>query len=564
VSRAKRHADLEDVRRQLRAMIESGRIDDALDLVIGLLIETRDSNTALAVRLHNALRALYGRKSEKVSSAQLELLLQALGADAPQAAQDAAAEAAAQSGEGDQQDGPIPPPAQPARPARGRGGRRPLPDHLEREVREIRVPDEFRRCPVCGADKKCIGHITSEILEFVAAHFKVIEERREKLACEPCEGQIVSAPSEKVMERGRPGPSLLATIVVSKFQDALPNYRQCQIFERAGVSLSPSTVGDWSAFAIDVLEPIARQIGQRIVGGLYMQADDTGLRVLDKRHPNGVKRGHIWAFVGGKLVAFRYAPDWKSDHPAEFLRGFTGYLQGDGYAGFPELLEAPEAEAPVVAALRRLGCGMHIRRKFEQAADAGDARGAIALAYFKKIYAVEEACKKEEVFFETRKLRRDERSLPVVDELYTWVHELHPGLVPGTSLYKATRYAINQEAAWRRCFSDGRFEIDNGEVERQLRRVALGRKNYLFAGSDKGAQRYAIAYTILGSCHMNLIDPQAYVSDVIERLQNGWLMSRIDELLPDAWVGPRRSHVPGRDGDLGLRVGSQPASVSSP
>lgn len=551
-SAKKQHADLEDVRCKLRALIAEGRAEDALELVFALLLELRDTNTALTVRLHNALRALYGRRSEKMSDEQLALLFDALKGDVPEGALDAAADAAKSD---DEPNKPVEQPDRPAAKPRGRGGRKPLPDHLPREFVNVPVPAELRVCPICGTEKKCIGHIESEILEFVPAHFKVIVERREKLACESCGDGVVAAPSEKVMDKGRPGPQLLAHIVVSKFQDSQPIYRQSQIFERAGVSLSPSTVGDWSAFGIDVAKPIASRILQRIIGGLYIQGDDTGLRVLDPKHPNGVKRGHIWAFVGGKLVGFFYTPDWKAEHPAQKLKNFYGYYQGDGYAGTPEMLEPPEGEAPVVAEARRLGCGMHIRRKFEQAADGGDARGAIAVAYFKKIYAVEASCKKDKLSLEARKQRRDELSLPVVDELYDWIHKLHPTLVPGTPLHAATRYAINQEAAWRFCFSDGRFEIDNGEVERQIRRVALGRKNYLFAGSDKGAERYAVAYTILGSCHMNRVDPQAYLADVIEKIQAGWPESRIDELLPDAWQGPRRSLVPGRDDAVAESLG---------
>ena len=270
---------------------------------------------------------------------------------------------------------------------------------------------------------------------------------------------------------------------------------------------------------------------------------DTGIRVLDRDDPRGVKKGHIWGYVGDcNLVAFDYTKDWKADGPAKFLRPFRGFMQGDGYAGFDRALRPPDdedgEEAPVVPENRRLGCGMHIRRKFEAAAQAGDARGAIVLSYFKKLYDVERSCKDDGVSAEVRKERRAELSMPLVNELFTWVAELHPKLVPGTLLHKATRYAVNQELFFRRCFDDGRFEIDNGEVERQLRRIAIGRKNYLFAGSDAGADRIATACTILGSAHLNGIDPLAYLTDVIAKLQAGWPMSRIDELLPDVWSKP--------------------------
>jgi len=499
------------------------------------------------MRLATALRELYGKKSQKVSAEDLSMLLKTLGTTIPAGAVDTAntastpgtstgeVESTAQAGE------TVPQPSEPPKPPRGRAGRSPLPEHLPRRKLRVAVPAHERVCPHCGAARVCIGYRTSEILEFVSAHFEILEEQREKMACPRCpEEGVATAPSEKVMDRGRPGPRLLANIVVEKFADAMPLYRQMQSYERDGVSLSSSTLGSWAAFAIDVLTPVADRICARVLGSQYVRADDTGMRVLDRDHPKGVKRGHIWAFVGAdesaELVAFQYAPSWKAEHPAAILRGFRGFLQGDGYAGYGAMLRDEQSDEPLVPAERRLGCGMHIRAKFEKAAKAGDARAAVALRYLQALYRVEASCKAEGLSPEARHRRRQEQSMPHVEELYRWIHELHPHLVPNTPLYVATQYAINQESAWRRCFTEGRFEIDNGEVERQLRRVALGRKNYLFAGSDKGAERLAVAYTVLNSCHMNGVNPLAWAADVIEKLQGGWPQSRLDELLPNAWA----------------------------
>ncbi|WP_437544796.1 IS66 family transposase [Sorangium sp. So ce367] len=531
-SQAQLPADLADVRHKLEQLAAAGQLPELIELVLGLLVQLRDKNTALSAKLASALRELYGRKSQQISTEQLMLMFAELGAEAPP----------------QPEQGLVPQPPEPPKPPRGRGGRAPLPEHLPRETRVVPVPEAERTCPQCGADKKCIGHRTSEVLEFVPAQFKIIEERREKLACPRCPEQgVTTADSEKVMDRGRPGPGLLASILVEKFEDSMPLYRQSQQYARFGVSLSPSTLGDWSAFALDVLAPVAERIEERVLDSFYLRADDTGMRVLDRDHPTGVKRGHIWAFVGADLVAFLYAPDWKAKHPAALLQGFTGYLQGDGYAGYGAMLRGGEGGEMIVPEERRLGCGMHIRAKLEKAAKGGDTRAAVALSYFKAIYRIEAACKEEALPTETRLARRQERSLPVVDELYQWIHELHLRLVPGTPLCIATQYAINQEAAWRRCFTDGRFEIDNGEVERQLRRVALGRKNYLFAGSDKGAQRLAIGYTIFGSCRMHGVNPLAWATDIIGKLQAGWPRDRLDELLPDAWT--KSSHAAPSTGD---------------
>ncbi|XXS79417.1 IS66 family transposase [Sorangium sp. So ce176] len=526
------------MQRKLEQLAAAGQLSELIELVLGLLVDLRDKNTALSAKLASALRELYGRRSQKVSTEQLMLLFAELGAEPPQGAAGPAptseplAEAPPQP-----EQGLVPQPPEPPKPPPGRRGRSPLPAHLPRETRFVPVPEAERTCPQCGADKKCIGHRTSEILEFVPAQFRVIEEQREKLACPSCPEQgVTTADSEKMMDRGRPGPALLANIIVEKFEDAMPLYRQAQQYARCGVSLSPSTLGEWSAFALDVLAPVAKRIQERVLGSCYLRADDTGIRVLDQDHPAGVKRGHIWSFVGAELVAFVYAPDWRAKHPAALLRGFTGYLQGDGYAGYGAMLRGDDDGEMIVPEVRRLGCGMHIRAKFEKAAKGGDARAAMALAYFKAIYRIEAACKAEALSAEARLARRQELSLPVVDDLYEWVHELHLRLVPNTPLYVATQYAINQEAAWRRCFTDGRFEIDNGEVERRIRCVALGRKNYLFAGSDKGAERLAVGYTLFGSCRMYGVNPLAWATDVIGKLQAGWPRERLDELLPDAWA----------------------------
>jgi transposase len=395
-------------------------------------------------------------------------------------------------------------------------------------------------CEQCGQEKVCIGHKTSEILEFVPAHFVVIEEKREKLACPSCPNEGVStAPSDKVMERGRPGPGLLAHIVVDKLQDSMPVERQSDAYKRDGVYLSPSTLGDWSAFVLDVLAPIAGRIRELVFGWFYVQTDDTGIPVQDRHHPQGIRRGHMWVFVGGGIPAFVYTPDWKAKSAAGALKGFEGYLQGDGYAGYAAMTREDDEDVPLIPQERKLGCGMHIRAKFQKAMKAGDARAGIAIAYFKEIYRVEEECKEERLSPEERHKRRQEKSLPTVDKLFKWVHELEQQVVPNSLMYTAVTYARNQETVWRRCFTDGRFEIDNGESERQLRRVALGRKNYLFAGSDKGAERLAVGYTVFAACRMHGVNPVAWATDVITKLQAGWPRSQLDELLPHNWARAR-------------------------
>jgi transposase len=530
--------DLEDVRQKLQELAASGRVEELIELVLDLLIRMRNDNSGLTLQLKAALRQLYGRRSEKISAAQLSLMFEQLGKDVPASAEDALAS----TSKGDE---PIPPPKRKLRSLKGKPGRKPLPDNLPRETETLLVPERQRTCTECGAQKTTIGFLTSEILEFVPAHFKVIDEKREKIACSVCEAGVQIADSQKVMDRGRPGPGLLAHIVVSKHTDSLPIYRQSQIYDRYGVHIPDATLGEWCAFAIDVIRPVARLIAQRALQSWYINLDDTTLRVQDRKSPKGIKKGRLWCLAGTKpYVAFFYAPDWKAEHAAEFLQGYEGFVQGDGYAGYARALGPPGEEVQLVSDHRRLGCGMHIRRKFEQAAESGDARGAIGLAYFRKIYDVERTCKERGVSPDERKAVRDELSLPVLAELYAWVEQTHAKLVPGTKLHQAMTYATNQRQYFDRCFSDGRFEIDNGEAERQIRPLKLGEKNYLFAGSENGAADIAIARTVANTCHRAHVDPLAYLTDVIAKLQRGWPKSRIAELLPDQWNAARETHIP--------------------
>jgi transposase len=515
--------DVHDVSKLLRAMAAEGRIDALIELVVRLLLEVRSKNSALELRLQKALRALYGRKSKKVSADQLALLLGELGAGDG---------AVASEGEGGDVEVP-PPPTLPEAP-KGRRGRAPLPAGLPRDERVVPVPEAERHCAACGAEKRGMGFVTSEVLEFVPGHFRILEERREKLACRACEGEVAVAPTDKVTDRGRPGPGLLAQLLVDKYQDAMPLYRQVQAFARLGVALPTSTLGTWNAFACDVLAPVADLVRSRVLASFVANVDDTGLRVLDRDHPSGVKKGHVWAFVAGGLVAYTYTADWSADGPAKWLSDFDGFVQGDGYAGYEAQLKG--ARGPVVAEARRLGCMMHLRSKFEETLRAGDLRAAVALGHVRALYEVERRAKERRLGPVERQALRDEHSRPALRELKTWVDELRPKVMPKTPLYEAVMYAFLQWDRIERCFSDGRFEIDTGAAERALRRVSVGRKNYLFAGSDQGAERIAVAYTVLASCHEAGVNPWAYVRDVIGKLQRGWPKARLEELLPTAWA----------------------------
>lgn len=539
--------DLGAVRSRLVELAAEGRIDDLIELVIDLLARVRHDNSALTLRLRNALRIIYGRKSEKISAEQLSLMFDELKGAAPAIAKEIVDEAKGEAPQPPDAGGANGPKQEKPRKPRDRGGRSPLPPGLPRVEKNNELSAADRLCKTCGKPRHTIGYLVSEILEFIPAQLIVIEERREKVACSDCDGCIETAPSEKVMDRGRPGPNLLATIVVSKLEDSLPLYRQSKMLGRDSVYISDSTLGDWFAFATDVIAPIAALIGKCALASGVINTDDTTLRVLDRTHPKGSRTGRMWSFLGDrKWAAFLYAPDWKAEHPGEFLEHYTGFVQGDGYAGYSAQVGPPGHEHIVVPDERRLGCGMHVRRPFEAATKLGDARGAIAIALFRKLYAIERTCKDEQLTTEQRHLRRQEQSIPVLVELKNWIDTIHPTLIPKEPLYKATTYARNQWSYFMRCFSDGRFEIDNGAAERELRRIVLGENNFLFAGSDKGAERLAIGYTIVATCMLQGVNPVAYVADVIELLQAGWPVARLAELLPERWQQTRAAEAAAR------------------
>jgi transposase len=377
-----------------------------------------------------------------------------------------------------------------------------------------------------------MGHDISERLDYVPASLRVIRDMREKLACKPCQGSVSIAPvADKVIEGGMAAEGLLAHVLTSKYIDGLTLTRLNKIYARQGARLAESTLADFVRDTTYVLAPVARHIEAKVLESYFINQDDSGLRVLDRDHPKGIKRGHIWTFVGeARWAAYRYSPDWQGKHPVEFLTGYGGYIQGDGYAGINSLFDGSE-HAPV-----RVGCWMHLRRYFYDALQAGDARAQIAMVIVHDVYELERLAK-ENAFDAGKRLdMRQERSMPLVNKLREWIGNTSNLAPPKTDLGKAITYATHQWPSLLVPFSDGRLEIDNGEAERRLKVLATGRKNWLFAGSDRGAERAAIALTVLGTAVLQGVDPLAYVTDVLRKIAGGWPSNRIDDLMPATWA----------------------------
>lgn len=503
------------------------------DAVIALVRKLVARNAELERRLADAMSR--GHKNEGVSTAQLLLLLDQLGA-APVPELDAANHQLRQASGIDEQEEETEAQATRKQPPL----RRPLPPSLRRVPNPIPVPAAERPCPRCGRERECIGHDVTEVIDLVPAEVIVRLDQREKLACLDCEAEVVRAPlGDKVVPGGRMGTTLVSQLLVDKYRDGLPLHRQKERFERMGVKLAISTLADQVAWATDLLRPVWRASMDAVLAAVIMHLDATGLPVLDDSKTGGLKLGTLWGYVGDEETAlYLYASTGKKHGqregelgPADFLALRKGYTVADAAGIYDESFKRAE--------LIECGCNMHARRYFQKALDRGDARAALPLAAFKKLYDVEEEIRDRDA--EARRATRQASSLPVYDELVGWSSAHRPHEPPSSPLGTAIRYLLNHEIALRRFLENGVVPIDNGVVERLHVRAALTRKNFLFAGSDTGGERAAIAYSVLGSCELADVNPVKYLADVLPRLARGVRLREVADLLPAHWKASRKT-----------------------
>jgi len=509
------------LREVLQALLSQGQADEAIEVACRLLGRMHEHARGLELRLAQMLRQAYGRHSEKIDPRQLALLLAEL-ARQPEPdgqAEQLIAQAARARAE------------RRARERRKPTGRKPLPADLPREEVVHRPPAAELRCPHCAAPRTCIGAERSEVLDWVPASFRVLVHVREKYACTTCREGVAIAPlPDRVIDGGRPSAGLLAHVLVGKFRDHLPLNRQVAIFARAGVDLATSTLCDWVRDGAELLAPIAQAIHARALGAHALQIDDTGLRVLDRSHPAGVRRGHLWALVGDRCwTSFCYTPTWEGKAARALVEARVGWLQADGYAGFDQLFKRPGATAIEVA------CMAHVRRRFVEALEGGDLRAAIAVEKIRKLYRIERAAREAGLDPPATLALRLQESKPVMDGLGSWIAEVYDTVPPKSPLGKALYYTLGRWPALVRFLEDGALDIDNNGVERALRAACIGRKNWMFAGSDEGARRAAILYAVISTAVLCGVEPWAYVRDLLEKISAGFPQRRIDELLPDAW-----------------------------
>jgi transposase len=407
--------------------------------------------------------------------------------------------------------------------------RRPLPDHLPRESI---VHESACACPDCGGALRAAGEDVAEMLEWIPERYKVNRHVRPKFSCVKCEKLVQAQAPARPIARGLAGPGLLAHVLVSKYADHLPLYRQSQIFARDGIDLDRSTLADWVGGATELLAPLIDTLGRYVMSAEKLHADDTPVPVLAPGRGT-TKQGRLWTYVrddrpaGSKeppAVLMRYSADRKAERPNAHLAKFTGILQADGYSGFKGLYD--RAEDPLTEA----ACWAHARRKFfEIHAANGSAVAAEALARIGELYAIEHEVRGKPP--DERREVRQARAGPALDALQAWLHEQLAKVARKSQFALAIRYTLSRWTALTRYRDDGRIEIDNNAAERSLRTVALGRKNWLFAGCDDGGERAAGIYSLLGTAQLNGLNIEAYLRHLFEKLPEHPI-NRVDELLP--------------------------------
>ena len=481
----------------------------------------------LKAMLAKLRRGKYGSSSEKLDAEIRQLELWVDDAEIGLAAVEAKAASDAQQ----QQEQPAKPPRKPA-------VRKPLPEHLPREV-IVLEPIITCRCgdPSCRTK---IREDVTEVLEKIPSTLKVIRYVRPVYACRACQRIMQAQAPDLPILKGRPGPGLISYIAIAKYCDGLPLYRLSKMFEREGVEINRMVMVDWMGHLAWWIDPIAEMIARHVMASPAIHADDTPIKVLSPGRGSTIT-GRFWNYVvderpwGGKrapAASFRYSPDRKGVQPQEHLAGFSGFMHSDAYAGYAELYAPRDGTA---AKIIHVACMAHARRYFFDVYEQTKSKvAAEALRRIGQLYEIEATINGKSA--EARLAERQARAVPLLTELKTWLEGERQRLSRKTTLAKAIQYSLGRWDALVRYTSDGRLAIDNNPAERALRTIAVTRKNFLFLGSDEGGRRAAHIYTIIESAKLNGLNPHAYLAGIIDRMAKGWPRSRLAELLPWNWT----------------------------
>jgi transposase len=411
---------------------------------------------------------------------------------------------------------------QSASPAKKHPGRLPLPAHLPRK--QVLLEPE-------GVDTslwKRIGQEITEELDYTPCRLFVRQYVRPKYAHPSGQGVVIASLPERPIAKGVAGPALLSHIICSKFLNHLPVYRQAQQFQREGVSLAASTINDWIKASCQLMEPLYELLRDQVLTADYLQADESPIKVLDKDKKGSTHRGYHWVYHAPqqRLVLFDYRRGRGREGPQELLKDFTGYLQTDGYIAYEDFADKPGVVL--------LNCMAHARRNFVDAEKNDAARAGYVLAKLQKLYALERKAREEQLDEKHFLKLRQEQAVPILTELKAWLRENYEQVTPKSPIGKAIAYALPRWEKLSVYLQDVRLQIDNNLVENAIRPLALGRKNYLFAGSHEGARRAAMIYSFMGSCKMHQLNPQAWLTDVLERIATH-PVNKLEQLLPGNW-----------------------------
>jgi transposase len=506
----------------LRALVSW--LSSERDAAIEECRRVREQNDRLHHLLRQLQRAEFGRRSERLDHDQMQLALEDI--------ETSIAEQDAQAGNKET----VEKPADPQRKKR-RANRGSLPAHLPRI--HVTLAPEIAVCPCCHGPMHVIGEDTAERLDVIPAQYRVIVTHRPQYACRACEQAVVQAPApERLIKGGLPTEAMVASVLAAKYAWHLPLYRQSQMLLSQGIAIERATLAFWVGYAAAELKPLYLRLRELILGSVKIAVDETVAPVLDPGRGR-TKKGYFWAIArddrpwGGTdppAVAYSYAPGRGAIHALNLLESYRGIVQCDGYAAYKTIADDARTGDAITLAF----CWAHLRRQFFDIAKGGSAPIASeALERIAALYAIEKTIRGKSA--DERRAVRQEKSKPLVLALKTWLEQQLARVSAKSVIAEAIRYGLNHWDGLVRFLDDGRIELDTNIVERSMRPIALNRKNALFAGHDQGAENWAAMASLIETCKLHGVDPQAYFADVLSRLVNLWPESRLDELLPWAW-----------------------------
>jgi len=501
-------------------------------IVLQLLqaVEDKDQLVArLQHQLAQLLRYRYGQKRERIDENQLFLFAaQLIAASLQTTSMPSGEEPAANSPSGS--DGKE----KTEKPERRGHGRKPLPKSLQRRRVVFELEESQRQCQHCHIPMQKIGEDVSERLEFIPASLQVIEEVRPKYACAKGCGVVAAPKPAAPIEKGLPGPGLLAHVAVSKYGDHLPLNRMESIFQRHGVELSRKTMCDWMAAGAELVRPVWERMREVVLTSKAVQTDDTPVPVLDRKLTR-TRTGRIWTYVGdhnGPYIVYDYTGNRSREGPEVFLRGYQGYLQADAYRAYDAMFKNPAQPLTEVA------CWAHSRRYFFEAQTSDVCRATVMLAYIQLLYEVEREARNATA--EQRRELRQAKSRPILEDIKNYLQTEKPKVLPKSPIGVAIDYTLSNWEALLRYTDDGDLAIDNNGAERSLRYIVVGRRNWLFYGSDKGGRTAAVLSSLIASCKRLRIEPFAYLRDLFTRISTH-PHHRLDDLLPDKWLAAQQN-----------------------